>query len=111
MLAAGVDLPLLPDFAAGGLAALVSPFQGLDWTDAYTFAMVGVIGVLLLGAHHADEAGKRRVALGLLAASVGAFIGPLTLLGIALVVLWYGLFVGAPVAAVVLLVRRARRRG
>jgi hypothetical protein len=101
----------LPAAAArAGYQGLVSPFHRLDGGDAYTFVMVGVIGVLLLGAHHADEAGRRRFALALLGSTVAALVGPLAVLGILLVAAWYAVFLGLPVLAVVLVVRHIRRR-
>jgi hypothetical protein len=80
-----------------------------DLTDAYTFGAVGIIGVLLLGAYQADQSGHPRAAAALIGGAIAVLVGPLVVLGILVVALWYAVFLGLPVLGCVLLVRRLLR--
>jgi hypothetical protein len=99
---------LSPDGAHGALR--YSHSIAFDLTDAYTFSIVAVIGVLMLGAYQADQSEHPRLAVGLIAAAIATLIGPLVVLGILIAVLWYAIFLGLPAAGCVLLIRRLRRR-
>jgi hypothetical protein len=90
-------------------------FGALDWSVGLTLGFVALAGVLLLGAHQADEAGRRRTGLVLLIGAITSLVaaveGPLTILGILFIALVYAVFLGLPALLIVLGVRRYRRRG
>ncbi|MHB8576870.1 MAG: hypothetical protein ACYDCQ_16275, partial [Dehalococcoidia bacterium] len=71
-----------------------------DPTVIVTLVLVGLIGVLLLAAHQADEAGHKRAGVILLFSAVASLIvlvvGPLAILGMLLIGLLYVVFFGLP---------------
>ncbi len=85
-----------------------------DPTVLYTLIFIALIGVLILGAHQLDEAGHKRAALALMCAGlmglVAAVFGPGGTLALLFLTAMYGIFIGLPILAAVMLYRRIRRR-
>jgi hypothetical protein len=79
-----------------------------------TLVLVGLVGILILGAHQVDEAGHRRAGLAMMIAAlfglVAAVFGLAETLLLLMLATVYGVFIGLPVLALVLLYRRLRRR-